>query len=79
MLSKDGLNGKISEKKIKAHSNFSKISIKFGFIFIICATGKSAEEMVKELKIRFHNDRLKELENAAIEQNKITQIRLEKL
>lgn len=52
---------------------------KFGFIFIIFATGKSAEEMFSELKIRIKNDRKMEMEIAAGEQLKITQLRLEKM
>jgi 2-oxo-4-hydroxy-4-carboxy-5-ureidoimidazoline decarboxylase len=52
---------------------------KFGFIFIVCATGKSAAEMLALLNARLPNDRQKELLNAAAEQAKITKIRLEKL
>jgi len=52
---------------------------KFGFIFIVCATGKSAEEMLQLLQQRLPNNRKQELENAAEEQRKITQIRLLKL
>jgi 2-oxo-4-hydroxy-4-carboxy-5-ureidoimidazoline decarboxylase len=52
---------------------------KFGFIYIVCATGKSAQEMLDLLKSRISNTREKELENACIEQSKITQLRLEKL
>jgi len=52
---------------------------KYGFIFIVCATGKSAEEMLEILKKRLHNDRSDELKIAISEQNKITNIRLEKL
>ncbi|OZG70136.1 OHCU decarboxylase [Hahella sp. CCB-MM4] len=52
---------------------------KFGFIFIVCATGKSAEEMLELLNQRLPNDRDTELRNAAEEQRKITRIRLEKL
>ena len=52
---------------------------KFGFIFIVCATGKSAQQMLAMIKERINNDRTTELEIAANEQAKITQIRLEKL
>ena len=52
---------------------------KYGFIFIVCATGKSAEEMLEILKKRLHNDQSEELKIAISEQNKITNIRLEKL
>ena len=52
---------------------------KFGFIFIVCATGKSAREMLDILEARLPNDRATEIINAATEQFKITKIRLRKL
>ncbi len=52
---------------------------KFGFIFIVCATGKSAEELLSNLKARLNNAKDEEIQNAASEQNKITKLRLEKL
>jgi 2-oxo-4-hydroxy-4-carboxy-5-ureidoimidazoline decarboxylase len=52
---------------------------KFGFIFIVCATGKSAQQMLEMLQARLPNTREQELQNAAEEQRKITRIRLEKL
>jgi 2-oxo-4-hydroxy-4-carboxy-5-ureidoimidazoline decarboxylase len=51
---------------------------KFGFIFIVCATGKSAAQMLALLQKRIINDRETELENAAEEQRKIFHIRLNK-
>lgn len=52
---------------------------RFGFIFIICATGKSAEEILAALNVRLNNDLKTELHVAAEEQRKITQLRLRKL
>ncbi|HIP95186.1 MAG TPA: 2-oxo-4-hydroxy-4-carboxy-5-ureidoimidazoline decarboxylase [Leucothrix sp.] len=52
---------------------------KFGFIFIVCASGKTADEMLELLLERLPNSRERELINAGEEQRKITQIRLEKL
>jgi OHCU decarboxylase len=52
---------------------------RFGFIFIVCATGKSSEEMLSIIKSRLQNDNAAELHNAAEEQRKITRLRLEKL
>jgi 2-oxo-4-hydroxy-4-carboxy-5-ureidoimidazoline decarboxylase len=52
---------------------------KYGYIFIVCATGKSAQEMLDILKSRLPNDKDHELKVAAGEQAKITKIRLEKL
>jgi OHCU decarboxylase len=52
---------------------------KFGFIFIVCATGKSAAEMLAILRERLRNEREVELRIAAAEQAKITELRLKKL
>jgi len=52
---------------------------RFGFIFIICASGKSAEEMLASLNNRLQNDAQTELKIAAEEQRKITRLRLENL
>ena len=52
---------------------------KFGFIFIVCATGKSADEMLANLRRRLQNEIETELPIAAAEQAKITEIRLKKL
>lgn len=52
---------------------------KFGYIFIVCATGKSADEMLELLKSRIDNHPAEELSIAAGEQMKITRLRLEKL
>jgi len=49
---------------------------RFGFIFIVCATGKSAEEMLELLRSRLPNDRSAELRIAAEEQARITALRL---
>lgn len=52
---------------------------RFDYIFIVCATGKSAEEMLALLAARLHNAPDQELHVAAAEQAKITRLRLEKL
>jgi 2-oxo-4-hydroxy-4-carboxy-5-ureidoimidazoline decarboxylase len=51
---------------------------KFGRIFIVCATGKSAAEILEILRRRLHNDEATELQQAAEEQRKIMHIRLNK-
>jgi OHCU decarboxylase len=51
---------------------------KFGFIYIVCATGKSAEEMLELLELRVKRSKSKEIEAAAVEQSKITKLRIEK-
>ncbi|HEY8432467.1 MAG TPA: 2-oxo-4-hydroxy-4-carboxy-5-ureidoimidazoline decarboxylase [Sandaracinaceae bacterium] len=52
---------------------------RFGHIFIVCATGKSAEEMLAILNARMSNGPDEELRVAAAEQAKITKLRLAKL
>ena len=49
---------------------------KFGYIYIICATGKTADEMLALLKERLKNDPDQEIRVAAEEQRKITHLRL---
>jgi OHCU decarboxylase len=51
---------------------------RFGYIFIICATGKSADEMLSALLLRLANDPDTEIAIAAEEQRKITKLRLDK-
>jgi len=52
---------------------------RFGYIFIVCATGKSADEMLAMLEQRLKNGPDAELRIAAEEQRKITQLRLSRL
>jgi 2-oxo-4-hydroxy-4-carboxy-5-ureidoimidazoline decarboxylase len=52
---------------------------KFGYIFIVCATGKTAAEMCELLYARLPNKPDAEILIAAEEQRRITRLRLEKL
>ena len=52
---------------------------KFAYIFIVCATGKSAAKMLTLLEKRIDNHPKKEIKIAMREQEKITQLRLKKL
>lgn len=52
---------------------------RYGYIFIVCASGKSAEQMLALLRRRADNDPAQEIFIAAGEQAKITALRLEKL
>lgn len=52
---------------------------KFGFIFIICATGKTSDQMLSALRDRLDHDAATELRIAATEQSNITELRLKKL
>ena len=51
---------------------------RYGFTYIVCATGKSAEEMLTILKRRLLSDSAAELIEAAEQQRQITQMRLGK-
>jgi 2-oxo-4-hydroxy-4-carboxy-5-ureidoimidazoline decarboxylase len=52
---------------------------RFGFVFLVCATGKGANEVLTLLEQRIGNDPETELGVAAAELAKITRLRLEKL
>jgi 2-oxo-4-hydroxy-4-carboxy-5-ureidoimidazoline decarboxylase len=52
---------------------------RFGFIYIVCATGRSAAEMLADLRRRLNHTRAQELAIAAAEQRRITHLRLAKL
>ena len=52
---------------------------RFGYIYIVCATGKTPEEMLALARTRLRNAAAAEIRVAAEEQRKITRIRLEKL
>jgi allantoicase len=56
-----------------------KYAQKFGHVFLICATGKSSDEILKNLLERMSNNPEAELRISAEEQRKITRLRLEKL
>ncbi len=52
---------------------------RFGFIYIVCATGRTLDEMLSIARARMTNDPATELRIAAAEQHRITRLRLEKL
>jgi 2-oxo-4-hydroxy-4-carboxy-5-ureidoimidazoline decarboxylase len=66
----------IKQKLAEANQQYKE---KFGYIFIINATGKSAEEIYSQLMIRLQNSPETEIEIAMYEQLGITRLRLEKL
>ena len=69
-----------SQKVLENLANGNEVyEKKFGYIFIVCATGKSATEMLDLLELRLPNNSQQELKIAAAEQNKITHIRIDKL
>lgn len=52
---------------------------RFGHVFLIAAAGRSAEEILAELKVRLGNDPATELRVAAGEHRRITRLRIERL
>ena len=69
-----------SEETIQALASLNQQYFeRFGYIFIVCASGKSADEMLGILRGRIGNRPEAELHIAAAEQHKITTLRLEKL
>jgi OHCU decarboxylase len=52
---------------------------RFGHVYIVCASGKSAEDMLELARARLANDPVTEVHVAAEEQRQITRLRLEKL
>ena len=72
----DLTDDEVLERLAKANDKYFK---KFGFIFIVFATGKSAAEMLELLEQRLPNNRKTEIANAAAEQMKITLLRLTQL
>ena len=72
----EGADRDVIERLAKGNADYEE---RFGHIFIVCATGKTAAEMLALLEARMDNDPEHELQVAAGEQNRITRIRLKKL
>jgi len=74
-----GVNGAAAQT-LQALADLNKeYETKFGYIFIVCASGKSSEEVLAILRNRLGNNPDEELRIAAAEQAKITRLRLQKL
>ena len=71
-----GMRNSPDPVKLELKKQNRKYEKKFGYIFIVCATGKSAEEMLDLLQQRLENIPMIEINIAAWEQNKITKLRL---
>ncbi len=71
------------QAKVTANDELAKINReyeeKFGHVFLICATGKSGDEILVSARERIRNTPEQEIRNAADEQRKITILRLMKL
>jgi 2-oxo-4-hydroxy-4-carboxy-5-ureidoimidazoline decarboxylase len=69
-------SAKIKDELAKWNIEYER---RFGFVFLICATGKPAGEMLAQMEQRMNHEPAAELKVAAGEQAKITRLRLEKL
>ena len=74
-----GIQDAATETKAALAARNQEYEDRFGFIFIVCATGKTSAEMLAILNERMCNDTGAELRIAAEEQRKISRLRLEKL
>lgn len=74
-----GTEGAEAETRAALAAGNQEYEERFGFIFIVCATGKSSAEMLETLTRRLQSESGTELPVAAEEQRKITRLRLEKL
>ena len=68
-------DAKILAELARANADYEE---RFGRVFLVCATGKSAVEMLQILRRRMSNDDVTELQEAAEQQRQITQLRLQK-
>ena len=69
----DGAAADVLDALAQANESYEQ---RFGYIFIVCATGRSANEMLAMLRERLQNDPATEIQMAAEEQAKITELRL---
>jgi len=67
---------KIKDELVKWNGDYER---RFGHVFLICATGQQADDMLRQMERRMNNEPAAELRVAAGEQAKITRLRLEKL
>lgn len=74
-----GMNSATSQTRRALVQGNQAYERRFGHVFLICATGRSADDMLAELRRRMGNEPAAELKVAAGEQAEITRLRLEKL
>ena len=75
----DGTRGASGETRAALAEANRAYEARFGHIFLVCATGKTSEEMLALLRQRLQNDADAELGIAAEQQRQITHLRLERL
>eukprot|EP00232_Nephroselmis_pyriformis_P021059 CAMPEP_0182868510 /NCGR_PEP_ID=MMETSP0034_2-20130328/9365_1 /TAXON_ID=156128 /ORGANISM="Nephroselmis pyriformis, Strain CCMP717" /LENGTH=175 /DNA_ID=CAMNT_0025000921 /DNA_START=154 /DNA_END=678 /DNA_ORIENTATION=- len=70
------MNEEVLQKLAEGNQRYED---KFGHVFLICASGKPAWEILAQLERRYPSPPAVELTQAAVEQQKITELRLEKM
>lgn len=78
-MEQQGVNGASDDMRTELAKVNRAYEQRFGFIYIVCATGRSADEMLAIANRRMQHDLSEEIAVAAAEQHAITQLRLEKL
>jgi OHCU decarboxylase len=73
-----GVTGAPAESLARLASANREYEDRFGYIYIVCASGKTAAEMLEILESRLGNDAETELRIAAEQQSQITRLRLQK-
>lgn len=74
-----GVDGAEAALKARLAEKNEEYFARFGFIYIVKASGKSAADMLALLEQRLGNDRATEVKNAAEQQRLITALRLERI
>ncbi len=74
-----GVAGAATDARRRLEDGNQAYERRFGHVYLVCATGRSATELLTDLERRLSNDPARELRVAAAEQAKITRLRLEKL
>lgn len=74
-----GVDGAAADLRHRLAAGNAAYEQRFGHVYLVCATGRGAAELLADLETRLTNDPARELRIAAAEQAKITRLRLEKL
>ena len=74
-----GVDGAAADTRSRLVRGNEAYERRFGHVYLVCATGRDAAELVTDLETRLTNDAARELRIAAAEQAKITRLRLERL
>ena len=72
----DGSSDELRTEMVRLNLEYAE---RFGFVFLICATGRSAIEMRDALRQRLQHDRNTEVAHAIEEQKRIAALRLARL